>query len=58
MKTRDPGPGHHESFKEVHVLRGATFDVEASSILALLGSNGAGKTAAPSFSPPTATRSV
>ena len=34
----------HKSFKEVHVLRGVDLDVERGSILALLGSNGAGKT--------------
>lgn len=33
-----------KSFKNVHVLRGVTFDVRPGSILALLGSNGAGKT--------------
>ena len=36
--------GIKKSFKEVHVLRGVDFDVEAGSIFALLGSNGAGKT--------------
>jgi ABC-2 type transport system ATP-binding protein len=33
-----------KSFKDVHVLRGVDFDVQAGSIFALLGSNGAGKT--------------
>ena len=33
-----------KSFKEQRVLRGIDFDVEAGSIFALLGSNGAGKT--------------
>jgi ABC-2 type transport system ATP-binding protein len=36
--------GLEKSFKDVHVLRGVTFDVAAGSIFALLGSNGAGKT--------------
>ncbi len=36
--------GIEKSFKDVHVLRGVDFDVEAGSIFALLGSNGAGKT--------------
>ncbi|HYN65453.1 MAG TPA: ATP-binding cassette domain-containing protein [Ornithinibacter sp.] len=36
--------GLHKSFKELHVLRGVDFEVEAGSIFALLGSNGAGKT--------------
>jgi len=33
-----------KSYKELHVLRGVTFDVAPGSIFALLGSNGAGKT--------------
>jgi len=33
-----------KSYKELEVLRGADFDVARGSILALLGSNGAGKT--------------
>jgi ABC-2 type transport system ATP-binding protein len=36
--------GITKSFKDVHVLRGVDFDVNAGSIFALLGSNGAGKT--------------
>ena len=36
--------GIRKSFKELEVLRGVDFDVEAGSIFALLGSNGAGKT--------------
>jgi ABC-2 type transport system ATP-binding protein len=36
--------GIEKSFKDVQVLRGVEFDVEAGSIFALLGSNGAGKT--------------
>ncbi len=36
--------GIEKSFKDVHVLRGVEFDVEAGTIFALLGSNGAGKT--------------
>ena len=36
--------GIEKSFKDLHVLRGVDFDVEAGSIFALLGSNGAGKT--------------
>ena len=35
--------GLEKSFKDVHVLRGVDFDVARGSILALLGSNGAGK---------------
>ena len=33
-----------KSYKELHVLRGVTFDVAPGSIFALLGSNGAGNT--------------
>ena len=33
-----------KSYKELHVLRGVSFDVPPGSIFALLGSNGAGKT--------------
>lgn len=36
--------GIKKSFKDVKVLRGVDFDVEAGRIFALLGSNGAGKT--------------
>jgi ABC-2 type transport system ATP-binding protein len=36
--------GLEKSYKDVSVLRGVDFDVRAGSILALLGSNGAGKT--------------
>ncbi|MBG0740636.1 ATP-binding cassette domain-containing protein [Paeniglutamicibacter antarcticus] len=36
--------GIRKSFKDVDVLCGVDFDVEAGSIFALLGSNGAGKT--------------
>ena len=36
--------GIEKSFKDVHVLRGVDLDVQAGSIVALLGSNGAGKT--------------
>ncbi|CAH0122974.1 ABC transporter ATP-binding protein [Microbacterium sp. Bi121] len=36
--------GITKSFKDVQVLRGVDFEVEAGSIFALLGSNGAGKT--------------
>ena len=36
--------GIEKSFKEVQVLRGVDFEVQAGSIFALLGSNGAGKT--------------
>jgi ABC-2 type transport system ATP-binding protein len=38
--------GLEKSFGELHVLRGIDLDVEAGSVLALLGSNGAGKTTA------------
>jgi ABC-2 type transport system ATP-binding protein len=36
--------GLEKSFKDVHVLRGVTFEVASGTIFALLGSNGAGKT--------------
>ncbi|GAB5077355.1 ABC transporter ATP-binding protein [Arthrobacter sp. AD-310] len=36
--------GIEKSFKDLPVLRGINFDVQAGSIFALLGSNGAGKT--------------
>src|SRR6188768_4082021 len=36
--------GLEKSYKDLHVLRGVDFDVARSSIFALLGSNGAGKT--------------
>ncbi|RJP61622.1 MAG: ATP-binding cassette domain-containing protein [Ignavibacteriales bacterium] len=36
--------GLQKSFKNLHVLRDVNFEVEESSIFALLGSNGAGKT--------------
>jgi ABC-2 type transport system ATP-binding protein len=36
--------GLQKSYKELHVLKGVDFAVEKSSIFALLGSNGAGKT--------------
>ena len=36
--------GLQKSFKDLHVLRGVSFDVAAGTIFALLGSNGAGKT--------------
>src|SRR5512141_1389299 len=36
--------GLENSYKELHVLKGADFEVEKGSIFALLGSNGAGKT--------------
>ncbi|CUA80014.1 ABC transporter ATP-binding protein [Anoxybacillus suryakundensis] len=36
--------GLQKSYKQLHVLKGVDFDVEAGSIFALLGSNGAGKT--------------
>jgi ABC-2 type transport system ATP-binding protein len=46
MTTAIQVKGLEKSFKKVHVLRGVDFDVEAGSIFALLGSNGAGKTTA------------
>jgi ABC-2 type transport system ATP-binding protein len=36
--------GLAKSYEDLHVLRGVDFDVEPGGILALLGSNGAGKT--------------
>src|SRR5512147_2167990 len=36
--------GLQKSYKQLHVLKGVDFDVKKSSIFALLGSNGAGKT--------------
>ncbi|MFL6141482.1 MAG: ABC transporter ATP-binding protein [Labedaea sp.] len=36
--------GLEKSYNELHVLRGVDFDVDRGGILALLGSNGAGKT--------------
>jgi len=36
--------GLEKSYKQLHVLRGVDFDVARGTILALLGSNGAGKT--------------
>jgi len=36
--------GIEKSYKDLHVLKGVDFEVEAGSIFALLGSNGAGKT--------------
>src|SRR5580658_6153075 len=36
--------GLEKSYKKLEVLRGVDFEVERSSIFALLGSNGAGKT--------------
>ncbi|MBI5352288.1 MAG: ATP-binding cassette domain-containing protein [Chloroflexi bacterium] len=36
--------GLQKSYKKLHVLKGVDFEVERSSIFALLGSNGAGKT--------------
>ena len=36
--------GLHKSYKQVQVLQGVDFQVEAGSIFALLGANGAGKT--------------
>lgn len=37
--------GLEKSYKDLHVLKGVNFDVAGGSIFALLGSNGAGKTA-------------
>jgi len=34
----------HKSFKDLHVLKGVSFNIPKGSIFALLGSNGAGKT--------------
>ena len=36
--------GLEKSYKQLHVLRGVDFDIARGTILALLGSNGAGKT--------------
>ncbi len=36
--------GRQKSYKKLHVLKSADFEVEKGSIFALLGSNGAGKT--------------
>ncbi len=36
--------GLEKSYKKLHVLRGVDLDVERGTIVALLGSNGAGKT--------------
>jgi ABC-2 type transport system ATP-binding protein len=36
--------GLEKSYKQLHVLRGVDFDIARGSIVALLGSNGAGKT--------------
>jgi ABC-2 type transport system ATP-binding protein len=49
LKTQVRTPAIHvqgleKSYKALHVLRGVDFDVARGSILALLGSNGAGKT--------------
>ncbi|MEW9551945.1 ABC transporter ATP-binding protein [Nonomuraea sp. NPDC050783] len=38
--------GLEKSYKDLHVLRGVSFEVARGSIFALLGSNGAGKTTA------------
>ena len=47
MENREPAirvQGIEKSFKELHVLRGVDFEVAPGNIVALLGSNGAGKT--------------
>lgn len=44
MDTAITVRGLRKSFKDVHVLQGVDFAVEAGTIFALLGSNGAGKT--------------
>ena len=49
MTAQLPGPaievhGLEKSFKEVHVLRGVDLEIARGSIVALLGSNGSGKT--------------
>jgi ABC-type sugar transport system ATPase subunit len=36
--------GLQKSYRQLQVLKGVDFEVEAGSIFALLGSNGAGKT--------------
>jgi ABC-2 type transport system ATP-binding protein len=51
MSTQVRGPAIHvqglcKSYKQLRVLRGVDFDVTRGTILALLGSNGAGKTTA------------
>jgi len=46
-RDREPAIRLHnveKSYKQVHVLRGVSFDVAPGSVFALLGSNGAGKT--------------
>jgi ABC-2 type transport system ATP-binding protein len=47
LRDREPAirvQGMAKSYKDLHVLRGVSFDVAPGSIFALLGSNGAGKT--------------
>ncbi|MFI6485538.1 ABC transporter ATP-binding protein [Nonomuraea sp. NPDC050663] len=49
MKGNQPAirvQGLEKSYKDLHVLRGVSFEVARGSIFALLGSNGAGKTTA------------